>query len=98
MSNLFLCSEICHRLREYNANNQHGFRLLTSDIIYRKHMANIVKSAEHLEDLLNVLADAHYVFRFKIVEPDDARQVPGIYGYLMAELPLIGELRSWADA
>lgn len=98
MSNLFLCSEICNRLREYNADDKHSFRLLTSDIIFRKHMANIAKSAEHLEELLSVLADAHYLFRFKIVEPDEVRQVPGIYGYLMAELPLIGELRIWADA
>ncbi|MCR9142752.1 MAG: hypothetical protein NXI24_10910 [bacterium] len=97
MSALELCSEIFSRLREYNADEKNAFRLMTSDDIYRKHMADLVKSSDQLDQYLEALADAHYMFRLKIVEPDEQRKVPGIYAYLAAELPLIGKLRLWAD-
>lgn len=98
MSAIQLCSEILSRLRDYNANEKNSFRLMTSDDIYRKHMANLVKSSEQLDDYLQALSEAHYLFRLKIVEPDEQRKVPGVYAYLAAELPVIGKLRMWADS
>ena len=97
MATLQNCSEILSRLRAFNADEKRAFRLMTSDDIYRKHMADLVRSSEQLDNLLQALSDAHYVFRLKVVEPDEQRRVPGVYAYLAAELPLIGKLRGWAD-
>ncbi|MEQ9363105.1 MAG: hypothetical protein RIF32_02625 [Leptospirales bacterium] len=97
MTALELCSEIFARLREFNANEKNSFRLMTSDDIYRQHMSDLVTSAEQLDGYIEALSEAHYLFRLKIVEPDEHRKSSGIYAYLVAELPLIGKLRGWAD-
>ncbi len=98
MAAVQLCSEIFARLREFNADEKNTFRLMTSDDIYRKHMSNLVKSSDELDQYLEALSEAHYIFRLKIVEPDEQRKVPGVYAYLVAELPLIGKLRVWANS
>lgn len=91
MKTLETLREIVHRIEEMNLELLSN-PIPTSDEIYRKHMGDLAESEDQLLFNLRLLADAHFIFILRIAEPDEAKALPGIYGYVIAEPTIIHPL------
>lgn len=89
--------EIVKRIREVNEGKKYrDHPLPTSDIIYKKYLADIVNSPDKIPEYLRWLADAHYLFIITMVEPDERLMIDGVYGYVAADPVLVRNLREVA--
>ncbi|GIX43158.1 MAG: hypothetical protein KatS3mg129_2891 [Leptospiraceae bacterium] len=66
----------------------------TSDIIFRKHLNDLVYSEDMALYYIKLLNESNFLFIIHIVEPDTILKIPGIYGYVVAELEIIEKLLS----
>ncbi len=80
--------EIVRRIRDCNLTNSDD-PLPYSDSVYKLMMSDIIESADRLNYHLRVLSDAHYIFGLKITEDDEAHNMKGLTGYVVAEESVI---------
>ncbi len=64
----------------------------TSDIIYKKILYDIVSSEDTCFYYLRLLKESNHIFVIHIVEPDEVLKIPGLYGYVVTDKPLIESL------
>lgn len=79
------------RIKEIN-NNVYEEAIPTSDIIFRKYLNDLVYSEDMASYYLKLLADSNFIFMIQIVKPDTILRIPGIDGYVVAELDIIEKL------
>ncbi len=83
--------KIRDRIKEIN-NNIYEEAIPTSDIIFRKYLNDLVYSEDMAMYYLKILSESNFIFILHIVEPDTILKIPGIYGYVVAELEIIEKL------
>jgi hypothetical protein len=66
----------------------------TSDILFRKYLYDLVYSEDIASYYIKLLYESNFIFIIHIVEPDTILKIPGIYGYVVAELEIIEKLLS----
>lgn len=79
------------RIKEIN-NNVYEEAIPTSDIIFRKYLNDLVYSEDMARYYLKLLAESNFIFMIQIVKPDTILKIPGIDGYVVAELDIIEKL------
>jgi hypothetical protein len=79
------------RIKEIN-NNIYDEAIPTSDIIFRKYLNDLVYSEDMASYYLKLLAESNFIFMIQIVKPDTILRIPGIDGYVVAELDIIEKL------
>jgi hypothetical protein len=79
------------RIKEIN-NNIYDEAIPTSDIIFRKYINDLVYSEDMARYYLKLLAESNFIFVIQIVKPDTILRIPGIDGYVVAELDIIEKL------
>ena len=79
------------RIKEIN-NNIYDEAIPASDIIFRKHLNDLVYSEDMARYYLKLLAESNFIFMIQIVKPDTILRIPGIDGYVVAELDIIEKL------
>jgi len=79
------------RIKEIN-NNIYDEAIPTSDIIFRKYLNDLVYSEDMASYYLKLLAESNFIFMIQIVKPDTILKIPGIDGYVVAELDIIEKL------
>jgi len=79
------------RIKEIN-NNIYDEAIPTSDIIFRKYLNDLVYSEDMARYYLKLLAESNFIFMIQIVKPDTILRIPGIDGYVVAELDIIEKL------
>ncbi len=79
------------RIKEIN-NNVYEEAIPTSDIIFRKYLNDLVYSEDMARYYLKLLAESNFIFMIQIVKPDTILKIPGIDGYVEAELDIIEKL------
>lgn len=79
------------RIKEIN-NNIYDEAIPTSDIIFRKYLNDLVYSEDMASYYLKLLAESNFIFVVQIVKPDTILRIPGIDGYVVAELDIIEKL------
>lgn len=79
------------RIKEIN-NNIYDEAIPTSDIIFRKYLNDLVYSEDMARYYLKLLAESNFIFMIQIVKPDTVLRIPGIDGYVVAELDIIEKL------
>lgn len=79
------------RIKEIN-NNVYEEAIPTSDIIFRKYLNDLVYSEDMARYYLKLLAESNFIFVIQIVKPDTILKIPGIDGYVVAELDIIEKL------
>jgi hypothetical protein len=79
------------RIKEIN-NNIYEEAIPTSDIIFRKYLNDLVYSEDMARYYLKLLAESNFIFMIQIVKPDTILRIPGIDGYVVAELDIIEKL------
>jgi hypothetical protein len=79
------------RIKEIN-NNVYEEAIPTSDIIFRKYLNDLVYSEDMASYYLKLLAESNFIFVIQIVKPDTILRIPGIDGYVVAELDIIEKL------
>jgi len=79
------------RIKEIN-NNIYDEAIPTSDIIFRKYLNDLVYSEDMASYYLKLLAESNFIFVIQIVKPDTILRIPGIDGYVVAELDIIEKL------
>jgi hypothetical protein len=79
------------RIKEIN-NNIYDEAIPTSDIIFRKYLNDLVYSEDMASYYLKLLAESNFIFMIQIVKPDTVLRIPGIDGYVVAELDIIEKL------
>jgi hypothetical protein len=79
------------RIKEIN-NNIYDEAIPTSDIIFRKYLNDLVYSEDMARYYLKLLAESNFIFVIQIVKPDTILRIPGIDGYVVAELDIIEKL------
>ena len=79
------------RIKEIN-NNIYDEAIPASDIIFRKHLNDLVYSEDMARYYLKLLAESNFIFMIQIVKPDTILKIPGIDGYVVAELDIIEKL------
>lgn len=87
--------EIYNRIRDNNQNNKTD-TIPTSDMIYRKMLADIIDNEQQLKLALKLLAEAHYIFIIRIVEPDENLDIQPLNGYVVAELVILRQVKQHA--
>jgi len=79
------------RIKEIN-NNIYDEAIPASDIIFRKYLNDLVYSEDMARYYLKLLAESNFIFMIQIVKPDTILRIPGIDGYVVAELDIIEKL------
>jgi hypothetical protein len=79
------------RIKEIN-NNIYDEAIPTSDIIFRKYLNDLVYSEDMARYYLKLLTESNFIFVIQIVKPDTVLRIPGIDGYVVAELDIIEKL------
>jgi len=79
------------RIKEIN-NNIYDEAIPASDIIFRKHLNDLVYSEDMARYYLKLLAESNFIFMIQIVKPDTILRIPSIDGYVVAELDIIEKL------
>ena len=83
--------KIRDRIKEINSNIYEE-AIPTSDIIFRKYLNDLVYSEDMASYYLKLLAESNFIFLVQIVKPDTILRIPGIDGYVVAELDIIEKL------
>jgi hypothetical protein len=79
------------RIKEIN-NNVYEEAIPTSDIMFRKYLNDLVYSEDMARYYLKLLAESNFIFVVQIVKSDTVLRIPGIDGYVVAELDIIEKL------
>lgn len=67
-----------------------------SETIYRKTLNDLVENEEKMRYYLRMLAEAHYIFIIRLVEPDDRLLIHGLETYVVADIPILMKLKEVA--
>jgi len=73
-------------------NNVYEEAIPTSDIMFRKYLNDLVYSEDMARYYLKLLAESNFIFVIQIVKSDTILRIPGIDGYVVAELDIIEKL------
>ncbi|MCX7679614.1 MAG: hypothetical protein N2316_10400 [Spirochaetes bacterium] len=65
-----------------------------SDVFIRKVSALVGATPELVKQIIQILVNSHKIFSFEIILPDQLRNLPGVYGYVIADLNTIRRLKN----
>lgn len=91
MNTLETLREAVRRIEELNLEPR-GAPIPLSDEIYRRHMSDLAETEDQLLFHLRLLTDSHFIFSIRVAEPDEAKGLPGVYGYVVADTAILHPL------
>ena len=87
---------IVGKIKEYHSANAED-PIPTSDIMLRKVLGGMGLTRGELDNYLQLLVDAHYLFILRIVEADEAVGESELNGYVYADLSLVNDMGRFYD-
>lgn len=83
--------EIVRRIKKINLGDLNQ-PIPTSEILHKKHMHDLC-GEDLLEQYLEILKEAHYIFIIRIVDPNETSLPRGISGYVVTETSVVSKMR-----
>ncbi len=87
-----ILQDIVNRIREANLTRTEEF-IPRSDSIYKKLLGDLVDSETEMFHFINLLREADSLFVIHIVEDDEAHDIKGVDGYVLAEASVVTRVR-----
>ncbi len=88
-----IIDEIYEEIRKQNSNND-TTAIPHSDDFIRKASSLVGANPDLVKRILQVLVNSHKIFSFEIILPDALRDLPGIDGYVVADLNVVRRLKN----
>lgn len=88
-----IIDEIYEEIRKQNSNSDNT-AIPHSDDFIRRVSAMVGANPDLVKRILQVLVNSHKIFTFEIVMPDTLRDLPGISGFVVADLNVIRRLKN----